>query len=163
MLRLLSLLLVLAACTPQTGPQTGVVRSSHAGLEGAYTRQVVISDHAHHVLMGHLVDGTQAGERHRMLVIGARRDGVHRLTMRQAWSHGVELPFVSTSRRFDGCTHGHCRDRSVGLIVLSDALFGHAARHGLSALLTGSADSIEIFVPPELFSELPEYRAPPLE
>ncbi|GAB5449092.1 hypothetical protein [Gymnodinialimonas sp.] len=154
MLRLLCLLTLVVACTPQTG----VVHSSHAGLEGAYTRQIVISDHAHHVLMGHLIDGTQAGERQRMLVIGARRDGVHRLVMREVWSNGVELPFVPTNRRFDGCTHGHCRDRAVGLIVLSDALFAHAAQHGLSAVLIGSAHSVEINVPPALFSELPEYR-----
>lgn len=160
MLRLaFPLLLLVAACTPQAGG----LRAVPTGLEGYYTRQVVISDDPHHVLMGHLVDGTRNGQRARMLVIGARRDGVHRLVMHEAWSGGVELPFVATSRRFDGCTHGHCRDRSIGLIVLSDALFAQAARHGLSARLIGTGPAIAIHVPAALFSELPDDRDPAQE
>jgi hypothetical protein len=148
----LFLLLALAACTSSPG----VVHSPETGLHGQYTAQVVISDHPHHVLMGHLVAFAHDGTRTRALIIGQRRDGVHRLRMAQAWRGGVELPFTSTTHQLDGCTHGHCRDRAVGIIALSDAVLATARRDGLSARLTGRSDAVDIHVPAWLFQSLPE-------
>lgn len=157
---LIPLLLLMTACAPRTG----TLVSQHTGLTGHYTAQIPISDHAHHVLMGHLIDMTRTDGRTdahvRALVIGARNDGVHRLVMREAWSNGVELPFQATHRRLDRCTHGHCRDRAVGMIFLSEALFDYAAAFGLTGQLIGTSDSIDFAVPATLFQELPEYRDP---
>jgi hypothetical protein len=102
--------------------------------------------------MGHVIDVTRDGERVRALVIQQRRDGVHRLSMREAWSQGVRLPFRASSGRMDGCSHGNCRDNSIGFIFLSDALFAHAASHGLTARLIGSSDAVDITVPASLFA-----------
>lgn len=151
---ILPIFMLFAACTPQSG----TLVSQHTGLAGSYSRQVAISDHAHHVLMGHIIDTTRDDMRVRALVIHSRNDGVHRLRMREAWSNGVELPFRATNRRLDGCTHGHCRDRAVGMIFLSDALYSYAISHGLDARLTGTGDAINISVPASLFQALPEYR-----
>lgn len=153
-MRILSLiwLVFLAACTPQYGPLT----APETGLDGHFTRQVVISDHAHHVLMGHLIAATRDGTRTRALVINQRRDGVHRLRMAEAWRNGTALPFSATHRRLDGGTHGHCRDHSVGMIFVSDALFHQARIHGLSARLIGTGEPVDIFVPAPLFQALPD-------
>ncbi|MBF9045251.1 hypothetical protein HKCCE4037_18050 [Rhodobacterales bacterium HKCCE4037] len=148
----LFLLTFLAACAPQQGQLV----APDLGISGQFTRQVVISDDAHHVLTGHLVQTTQNGVRTRALVIGQRFDGVHRLRMTQAWMNGTTLPFSGTTRRLDGCTHGHCRDNAVGMILLSDQLFSHARAHGLAARLTGPSDNIDIRVPASLFPTLPE-------
>ncbi|WP_224814065.1 hypothetical protein [Hasllibacter sp. MH4015] len=158
MIRLALLLLTfVVACAPQPG----TLVADQTGLNGSFTAQIPISDHPHHVLMGHVIDTTRDGARVRALVIGARTDGVHRLHMREAWSNGIELPFRSTSRRLDGCTHGHCRDRALGIILLSDAMFAQVRQHGLRARLIGSAEPIDISVPASLFLALPEYREAP--
>lgn len=141
---------ILVACTPQSG----VVTSDALGLTGSFTAQRVISDDAHHVLLGHVIEVTRDGETVRALVISQRRDGVHRLSLREAWSGGVQLPYRATTRRLDGCTHGHCRDNPVGMIFLSEALFAHAQVHGLRAYLVGRTGNIEIHAPPELFASL---------
>lgn len=157
MLKISVLLIVfLTACAPQSG----TLISRDTGLQGSFTRQVTISNHLHHVLRGHVISTTRDGVQVSALVITARNDGVHRLVMREAWSNGVELPVRATNRRLDGCTHGHCRDRSVGMIFLSEALFSHAAIHGVHARLTGTGDAIDITAPPSLFQALPEYRDP---
>ncbi len=149
---ILILFLFCAACTPQSGALTAPA----LGAQGNFTEQIVISNHPHHVLMGHVVDVTQAGTRTRALVIGQRRDGVHRLRMSEAWQDGTALPFSPTHRRLDGCTHGHCRDNSVGFILLPDILFQSARQHGLTARLIGTSDAINIAVPASLFQALPE-------
>jgi hypothetical protein len=153
MVRSLALALTLlgTACVPQAGQ----VPANDVGVSGGYTAQFAISDHPHHVLMGHVIDATRDGERIRALVIHQRQDGVHRLVMREAWSQGVQLPYRSTSRRLDGCTHGHCLDNSVGMIFLSNALFSHAEIHGLTARLIGPGDAVDIYAPPEMFQALP--------
>ncbi len=147
----------LAACAPQSG----VLSTQQTGLAGSYSEQVVISNHPRYVLRGHLIDVTRDGDRVRALMISHRRDGVNRVFMREAWSNGVGLPFRSTTRRLDGCTHGHCLDHSVGLIALSDRLFAYAAIHGLDARLIGYGDAIDIYVPPSLFAALPDVAADP--
>ncbi|MEX3016253.1 hypothetical protein [Gymnodinialimonas hymeniacidonis] len=153
-MRILALFLVLfcAACTPQSG----TLSSPALGAQGDFTEQIAISDHPHHVLMGHVIDFTQNGARTRALVIGQRRDGVHRLRMSEAWNGGTALPFTATHRRLDGCTHGHCRDNAVGMILLSDALFQEVRATGLTARLIGTSDAINIRVPATLFRALPE-------
>lgn len=152
---LLSIVL-LTACAPQSGTLT----ARDAGLQGSFTRQVTISNHLHYVLRGHMIRTTRDDVQVTALVISARNDGVNRLVMREAWANGVELPFRATHRRLDGCSHGQCRDRSIGMIFLSEALFAHAATHGLHARLIGTSDAIDIDVPPSLFQALPEYRDP---
>ena len=146
------LLIFLATCAPQGGS----LSSPQTGLNGHFTQQIVISNHPHHVLMGHLIDTSRDGVQTRALVIGQRRDGVHRLRMAEAWSGGVELPFEPMHSRLDGCTHGHCRDRAVGMIILSDQMFAAARQQGLSARLIGTSDAIDLSVPASLFQALPE-------
>ncbi len=152
MIRLLALLTVtlLAACAPQSGDVT----SENLGLSGSFTAQRVISDDPHHVLLGHMIEVTRNGETLRALVISQRRDGVHRLSLREAWSGGVRLPYSATSRRLDGCTHGHCRDNSIGMIFLSEALYAHARVHGLRAYLVGREGNVEIHAPADLVASL---------
>lgn len=141
------LLLILAAC--QTG---GSLVNPHLALEGVYTRQVLISDHPHYVLMGHVIITRHNGEEVRALVIQQRRDGVHRLRFQDAWADGMRLPYRS-SMRGPGCTHGHCRDNPVGMILLSAPLFEHATRHGLQARLTGRSGAVTIAAPARLFRD----------
>lgn len=152
MLRLFTLLvLLLAACAPQAGT---VVSRDH-GLRGLYGPQMRISDDVHHVLMGHLIEVERHGVTIRALMVHQRRDGVHRLSYREAWTEGIALPWRSLTPRTDGCTHGHCRDNAVGLIVLSEALFARVRSTGLTARLTGPSGSIDIEAPPALF-DLPQ-------
>lgn len=153
MFRLIAFLAVcaLAACVPQSGTLT----SDSLSLSGSYSAQTVISDDPHHVLRGHVIRVTRDGDTVRALVISQRRDGVHRLSMREAWSGGVQLPYRSTNRRLDGCSHGRCRDNSVGMIFLSEPLFALAQAEGLRATLVGAEGSIPIYAPPALFA-LPE-------
>lgn len=134
------------ACVPQSG---GLV-ASDTGLSGQFSDQVVISDHMHHVLLGHVIVTERDGETVRALVVSQRRDGVHNLRVQEAWSSGVELPFRRAGG-MDGCSHGHCRNAHVGLILLSAPLFAHAQRHGLNARLISGTDNVSIFAPATLF------------
>jgi hypothetical protein len=131
----------------------GAVSIPETGIEGVYSDQVVISDHRHHVLVGHVIVVTRDTDTVRALVIHHRRDGVHRLRYAEAWDSGVELPYRSTARNGIGCTHGHCRDNQVGMIFLSSAMFDRARTQGLTAHLTGPAGTIDIAAPPDLFVE----------
>lgn len=145
------LLVLLASCNPSGG----TLNAPHTGVAGQFTQQMVISNDPHHVLMGHLISVTQNGSHIHALVIGQRRDGVHRLRMHEAWSEGIQLPFTSTTRHLDGCTHGHCRDNAVGMVFLNGALIEHARTHGFSARLTGRSEAVTIHVPPTLFHAFP--------
>ncbi|MCT4684345.1 MAG: hypothetical protein N4A39_11515 [Roseicyclus sp.] len=127
----------------------GMLSNAQTGVSGSYSAQMRISDHPHHVLMGHVIHVTRRAETVRALVIGQRRDGVHRLWFSEAWSDGIELPYART--RGLGCTHGHCRDAPVGMIFLSQALFAQAAERGLSARLVGPSGTVDIAVPAALF------------
>jgi hypothetical protein len=129
--------------------QGGTLANPETGVSGTYTAQVVISDHPHHVLVGHVIIVTRGPDTVRALVIQQRRDGVHRLHYAEAWSAGIALPFRRTYG--PGCTHGHCRDNAVGMIFLSSALFVRAEHHGLSARLVGPSGAIDIAVPAALF------------
>jgi hypothetical protein len=145
---LIPFLLILSLPAHATG---GGLTNDAAGLSGVYSAQVRISDHPHHVLMGHVIvvqhDGTVA----RAVVIGHRRDGVHRLRFNAAWAEGRRLPF--RPQWGTGCSHGHCRDGPVGLILLDGAAFDRARRDGLAAHLTGPSGAIDIVVPAALFDE----------
>jgi len=147
MIRLaVSLVVLLAGCVPQSG----TLVSEATGLSGRYSEQVVISDHPHHVLYGHVIEAQRNGEITRALVISQRRDGVHNLRFQEAWMRGVELPF-SRSGALSGCSHGQCLNRHAGMILLSDALFTHARNNGLQVRLIGGQDNVDIRVPAELF------------
>lgn len=134
------------ACVPQSG---GIV-ASDTGLSGQFSDQVVISDHMHHVFLGHVIVAARDDEIARALVVSQRRDGVHNLRFQEAWSAGVELPFRRVGG-MDGCSHGHCRNTHVGLIFLSAPLFAHAQRHGLHARLISGTDNVSVFAPAALF------------
>lgn len=142
----LLLLLAVAACVPQSG----TLVSPQTGLSGQYSRQVVLSNHAHHVLYGHVLVTQRDGETLRTLVLSQRRDGVHILRFSEAWSHGVQLPFRRTAA-LDGCSHGHCLNRHAGLIFLSEALFAHVQIHGLDARLLSGTTNLDIHAPASLF------------
>ncbi|QXT39164.1 hypothetical protein [Gymnodinialimonas ceratoperidinii] len=119
-------------------------------MAGHYSRQVVVSDHTHHVLYAHVIVAERDGETTRAIVLSQRRDGVHNLRFQEAWSHGVELPF-RRGGALDGCSHGHCLNRHAGLIFLPAPLFAHAQRHGLAVRLLSGTENIDISVPAHLF------------
>ena len=151
-LHLVACLFALWLCAGQAvaqGAGGGALSNPQTGVAGVYTAQTVITDHPHHVLLGHVIIVTRGAVTVRALVIGQRRDGVHRLRYAEAWSGGVELPF----RRHYGrdCTHGHCRDNAIGMIFLSDALFDRAVAQGLTARLIGTSGAIDIAAPAALF------------
>ncbi len=149
MVRILVLILttLLAGCVPQSGS----LGSAETALSGSYGAQVVISDDAHHVLMGHVIRTTRDGDTVRALVISQRRDGVHSLRFSEAWMGGIRLPYARPGA-LDGCTHGHCRDNYVGMIFLSEALFTQSQTHGFRAYLVGGTANIPIYAPPHLFA-----------
>jgi hypothetical protein len=133
------------------GSTGGSLSNGETGGSGVYTAQIVISDHPHHVLVGHVIIVTRGTDTVRALVIQQRRDGVHRLHLREAWSGGIELPYRRTHGR--GCTHGHCRDAPIGMIFLSGALFERAEVQGLIARLVGPSGAIDIAAPAALFRD----------
>ncbi len=142
---LMLLLLPLMACTG------GALSNDRSAISGVYSAQTAISDHPHHVLIGHVIIADHGTTRAHALVIGQRRDGVHRLSFDAAWRDGVMLSF--RNEHGTGCTHGHCRDGPVGMILLSAPLFHAAQAHGLTARLTGPSGAIDIFAPAALFNE----------
>jgi len=129
----------------------GARANATTGLAGIYTGQHRISDHPHHVLMGHVIVVTRNGEVARALVIRHRRDGVHRLHVSAASAAGTSLPWQRETGL--GCTHGHCRDGPVGMILLSDHRFERALIHGLTARLTGPSGALDIHAPASLFRD----------
>ena len=145
---LLLLLLPLMACGG------GAISNPITGISGVYSAQAPISDHPHHVLMGHVIVARHGNALVRALVIGHRRDGVHLLQYSAAWHERRTLRFRRETGT--GCTHGHCRDGPVGLILLEPALFQRAQVQGLLARLTGPSGAIDIFAPPALFIEAAE-------
>lgn len=142
---LMFFLLPLMACTG------GALSSDHSAISGVYSAQTPISDHPHHVLIGHVIIADHGATRAHALVIGQRRDGVHRLSFDAAWRDGVMLSF--RKEHGTGCTHGHCRDAPLGMILLSAPLFQIAQAQGLSARLIGPSGAIDIFAPAALFNE----------
>lgn len=150
MYRYLVICVGLAACVSAGGE----FASSVTGDTGTYSRQVVISDHPHHVLYGHVVSlAGDDGRSVRALVISHRRDGVHYLRIDQAWQAGRELPFRRMDRRL-GCTHGHCRNAALGFIALGPGMIARAARDGFDAHLIGPTGRIDIHVPAALFAPM---------
>ena len=142
---LMLLLLPLMACTG------GALSNDRSAISGVYSAQTAISDHPHHVLIGHVIIADHGATRAYALVIGQRRDGVHRLSFDAAWRDGVILSF--RKEHGTGCTHGHCRDAPVGMILLSAPLFQIAQAQGLAARLIGPSGVIDIFAPAALFND----------
>ncbi|AHM02620.1 hypothetical protein roselon_00163 [Roseibacterium elongatum DSM 19469] len=147
---MLSLTLALAPAAGQA-QNGGQLVSPHTGLSGVYTAQTIISDDFHHVLMGHVIVAARDGQTAIALVIQQRRDGVHYLHFDTATAQSIELPF--RRRRGNGCTHGHCRDRPIGLIVLSAPLLARLSETGLDAVLSGRSGTIRLNVPAGLFAD----------
>ena len=142
---LMLLLLPLMACTG------GALSNDRSAISGVYSAQTPISDHPHHVLIGHVIIADHGATRAHALVIGQRRDGVHRLSFDTAWRDGVMLSF--RKEHGTGCSHGHCRDAPVGMILLSEPLFRIAKAQGLTARLIGPSGAIDIFAPAALFND----------
>jgi hypothetical protein len=147
---LLCLCLILLFPLPAIA-QGGGLSNPQTGIAGVYSAQARLTDHPHHVIMGHVIIVTRNGSVARALVLRQRDDGVHRLRFAAAWADGRALPFRAEGGL--GCTHGHCRDRAVGMILLSDTAFAAALRDGLAARLTGPAGAIDITAPARLFTE----------
>ena len=143
----------LAACVSAGGE----FASSDTGLTGQYSRQVVVSDHPHHVLYGHMVRLSDGESEVLALVISHRRDGVHRLRFSQArLPSGRPLPFRRLDPRL-GCSHGHCRNDAIGFIALTEAMVAEAGRAGFRALLVGPSGSIPLAVPPAPFAAVAQH------
>lgn len=142
-----------------TGRDGGLLSNPDIDVAGIYTPQQVISDHPHHVLFGHVIVVERDGAQTMALVIHQRRDGVHRLRFDAAWRAGETLAFRSTASGGLGCTHGHCRDNQVGLIVMDEAGFARARRDGLSARLIGPSGAIGIATAPALFEDAAQRAA----
>ncbi|WP_439140520.1 hypothetical protein [Roseicyclus sp.] len=140
---LLLLLLPLMACSG------GALSNPDTGISGVYSAQRPISDHPHHVLMGHVIIAHHDSAVARALVIGHRRDGVHGLRFTAAWQDGRPLRFRRETGT--GCSHGHCRDGPIGMILLSEAEFRAAMVSGLRARLTGPSGTIDLHAPASLF------------
>ncbi len=134
---------------PLMGCGGGALSNDQTWISGVYSAQRAISAHPHHVLMGHVIIADQGPRRAHALVIGQRRDGVHRPQYSAAWHDGAQLAFRPETGT--GCTHGHCRDAPVGMILLSAAEFRSAQARGLAARLTGPSGAIDIDVPAALF------------
>lgn len=150
--RALVLCLILAACSLSACAPGGDHASRASGLSGHVTQQVVISDHPHHVLYGHVATISDQGANPvRALVISHRRDGVHRLRIYEAWQDGRALPYRRLNRQL-GCSHGHCRNDAVGFIALGEGMVARAARDGFHASLIGPQGRIDIHAPARLFS-----------
>lgn len=150
MWRLTILLTLLIILTTACAPQSGALVAPDVGLSGQFSRQMVISDHPHHVLYGHVLVTQRDDAILRTLVISQRRDGVHALRFQEAWSHGTPLPFRRAGA-LDGCSHGHCLNRHAGLIFISEARFAHARVYGLDARLLSGTTNMNISVPATLF------------
>jgi len=151
MRRLLPLLCVLlAACAP--GQPGGALQADALGLAGVHSRQVVISDHPHHVILGHVIIARQGGDVSRALILSHQWDGVHRLRVTGAWNGGRTLP-VRPLPRNDGCTRATCRNGPIGMILLDGPAVAAAAESGLTARLHTNAGPVAVTVPPRLFAE----------
>lgn len=151
MIRWLILTLSLAILALPAHATGGALANAETGVSGVYTDQHLISDHPHHRLMGHIIIVRRDSALARALVIRHRRDGVHRLWFSEAWSGGERLAFRLEAGL--GCTHGHCRDGPVGMILLDQAEFARAADRGLRARLIGPSGAIDIAVPADLFRD----------
>ncbi len=150
MVRVLILIcFALAACMPAavTLPQ-----QSNGAVAGVATRNLVITDHPHHVLVGHIAHVRRGTDAVFALVIDQRRDGVHRLIYREAYQDGRALPYRSLHRRVY-CGRD-CRDRSIGMINFSADMVRRATLEGFNATLYGPDGSIDVFAPPSLFQEV---------
>lgn len=146
MYRYLVICVGLAACVTAGGE----FESPVTGISGTYSDQMVISDHPHHVLFGHVVRVAAGADSTTALIISHRRDGVHRLRIDSAWSGGHRLPFRRLNRGL-GCSHGHCLNDALGMIPLGPDLIDRAVPDGLHVTLIGPQGGFDILVPASLF------------
>ncbi|NKX44363.1 hypothetical protein [Roseicyclus persicicus] len=147
----LALALLLLPALPAAAQGGGALQVTETGVSGVYTAQVRVSAHPHHVIMGHVLIVTRDGETVRALVLRHRDDGVHRLSYAEAWAGGTRLPFRREAGL--GCTHGHCRDRALGMVYLSAALFDRAVVAGLAFRLVERSGTLDIAAPASLFRD----------
>jgi uncharacterized membrane protein YeaQ/YmgE (transglycosylase-associated protein family) len=142
---------VLAACTPMR--QAGVDTTRHSGMIGAFSDQVVVSDHPHHVLVGQAMILQQDGATVYVVEIGQLRRGHVRLRMTDAWWNGQALLFhgVRPTERF--CNgYRDCGGYRTGVFSFSRTGFETAARRGFDAQLTGPDGALDIHIPAREFA-----------
>lgn len=141
------------ACTPLA--PGGAAAFEATGIEGAYSRQVVVADGGHDVMVGQVLVLRQNGRLAFTAVVGQlRHSGQVPLRMESAWSGGRAVPFEGGGRRERFCTRrGHCRGSLTGTFVLTRAAFDAALHGGLSATLVGPDAVVEVRFPPQVFAE----------
>ncbi len=146
-------LCLIALCLTACGGEVRV--SDVTGIAGATSRQQVISDHPHHVLIGQAMILRRGAELYYVVEIGQTWDGVHRrLRMDTAWHNQEPLTFRGMRRTERFCRPlGNCLGYRVGLLGFTAAGFAEAAETGVEATLIGPDAVIEIHIRPGLFAE----------
>lgn len=141
------------ACTPLA--QGSVARLPATGIDGAWSRQVVVAEHGHTVMVGQVLILRQAGRTALAVEVGQLPDGAAgRLRMDSAWHEGQRLSFRAIRRNEPFCTApGRCQGFRTGTFALSRAEFDAALQSGLSATLIGPDAVVEVHFPPALFVE----------
>ena len=122
------------------------------GVVGASALEVV-SDHPHHVILARVLAADRAGG-----VAGARavtlahwRDGVHYLRLDAVHANGRVLPFRRLPPRPACLSAGHCPARTLGVVLVPDALVPDGPADGLAMRLHGTMGVVRITVPASLF------------
>ena len=158
MLRLavLTCLLIVSAgpaCVPLEPGGAAVAPAT--GIDGAVSRQAVIADAGHAVMVGRALVLHQAGRVTYLAdVAQIRRSGHVRLRMDSAWHEGRPLPFTGVGRSEPYClAHRACQALRTGTFHLSRTDFDRAAATGLAATLIGPDAAVEVFLPAALFAE----------
>lgn len=144
------------ACTPLLEGETW--HSPHTDIAGAVSRQAVVSDDRHHVLVGQVMILNRRGEVHYLAEIGQVSDGVHRrLRMDSAWRDGDVLPFRGLRRTERFCIGlSNCQGFRTGTFAFTPETFAEAVEDGFRAHLIGPDAVIDIYLPPELFVDAAE-------
>lgn len=147
------LLAMLMACTPML--PGGSAQLPETGIGGAFSRQAVVAETRHAVMVGQVFVLRQNGGTVLTAEVGQTwRAGQGRLRMDTAWDRGAERAFVATTRTERHCLgDGQCRGFRTGTFVLTRTEFEAATREGLRATLIGPDDTVAVAFPAALFAE----------
>jgi hypothetical protein len=158
MVRLLALVLLFIlsagpACTPLASG--GAAQSMATGIDGVASRQVIIADRGHDLMIGQVLVLRQNNRTALTAEVGQlHRSGQVRLRMDSAWHEGRALPFRRAVRSERFCTRpGQCRGYRTGTFVLSKDAFEAALTEGFTATLVGPDAVVEVHFPPTIFIE----------
>jgi hypothetical protein len=142
-----------AACVPLA--PGGTASAPATGIDGAASRQAVIADEGHAVMVGRTLVLRQAARTAYLVEVAQiRHSGQTRLRMESAWRDGHRLPFTGASRSEPYClAHRACQAQRTGTFDLTQAQFNGAATTGLRATLVGPDAAVAVHIPPALFAE----------